>query len=314
MRQGNQYEQVHIFRYVTKGTFDAYNWSIIENKQKFISQIMTNGDVARSCEDVDEAVLNYAEMKAIASGNPLIKQKMEIDAEISRLNLLKRSYITGHYEMEKNLNQVLPERLKRLKGTVDKIQADIEMRNTNSPYITTGQIKSTDAASFSMIVNGKEYKKRKDAGEMILHLTRTIPVYQDFIFGEYAGFRLSMEKEQGSYEEVRVKLKISGNTTYTLNASLDSDTGNVSRIQNVVHNLEKYLTEYEQRIADVESEMKTSRVELAKAFPKEKELRELFEKQRELSELLYLSDQTEEQQKDGPIEVEEAVRRKHISK
>ena len=100
LRQGNMNKVVRIFRYVTKGTFDAYNWSIIENKQKFISQVMTGGEVARSCADVDEAVMNYAEMKAVASGNPLIKEKMDVDADVSKLQLLKRSFNSNKYKLE----------------------------------------------------------------------------------------------------------------------------------------------------------------------------------------------------------------------
>jgi N12 class adenine-specific DNA methylase/predicted nucleotidyltransferase len=134
LRQGNMFKEVHIFRYVTKGTFDAYNWGIIENKQKFISQIMTSGNVGRECTDVDATVLNYAQMKAAASDNPLIKEKMDVDAEVTRLELVKRSFTSNRIKYKDDYEINLPERKNKLKETIAKVSADIELRNGNPLY------------------------------------------------------------------------------------------------------------------------------------------------------------------------------------
>jgi len=172
LRQGNMNKVVRIFRYVTKGTFDAYNWSIIENKQKFISQVMTGGEVARSCADVDEAVMNYAEMKAVASGNPLIKEKMDVDADVSKLQLLKRSFNSNKYKLEMDLQKSLPEKRDNVIILIDKLKKDIDLRNQSDLYanLNIENLRSddnTESFPFSMNFNGIEITERRKAGEMI---------------------------------------------------------------------------------------------------------------------------------------------------
>ena len=126
--------EVEIFRYVTKGTFDAYNWSIIENKQKFISQVMTNGPISRNCEDIDQALMNYAEMKAIASDNPLINEKMEVDQAVMKLQLVKKSYQSNKYRLEKNLYEILPSRKEKLEVAISQMSKDIDIINKSSVF------------------------------------------------------------------------------------------------------------------------------------------------------------------------------------
>lgn len=304
LRQGNMYDKVQIFRYVTKGTFDAYNWSIIENKQKFISQVMTNGDVARTCTDIDEAVLNYAEMKAIASGDPLIKEKMEVEAEITRLNLLKRSYTSERYQLERDFKQVLPDRIERLEAAIGKFKEDIVIRDSSSifqkgmaPSSTTGSVAGGENSEeydspFVMTFRNREYTERKEVGELICNLIKQLPVDGKPVpFGEYAGFSLSAYKTTGvATSDIEAKIDISGNMKYTINASVSSDIGNVVRIQNAMKGIEKHLAEYEQRLQEAQGALVASKEEFEKPFSKENELASLLERQRELMDLLSVED------------------------
>ena len=212
LRQGNTYDFVHVIRYVTKGTFDAYNWSIIENKQKFISQIMTDGDVARSCADIDEAVLNYAEMAAIASGNPLIKEKMEVDAEVTRLQLLKKSYTATKYRLEKEYVQILPEKKEKYENLIRKVKADIALRDSSSLFMekhddSNGENEigipdalQDDAGQFLMVFNGREITERKKAGELIKNLIVKCDPDSSIDFAEYAGFTIGIVKSKSMWD------------------------------------------------------------------------------------------------------------------
>lgn len=301
LRQGNMYSDVHIFRYVTKGTFDAYNWSIIENKQKFISQVMTTGDVARTCTDVDETVLNYAEMKAIASGNPLIKEKMEVDAEVTRLNLLKRNYMSNLYRLEKNIKHVLPDQIERTESIVTRIRKDIEIRNESRLYQLTSMIQTTDISDseekddkrpFCMTYKGKEVSERKEAGELLGKLIKSVPADgTSVLFGEYAGFKISVIKSLSFLDSgIEVKFEISGNMRYTVNASNGSDIGNIIRIQNAVSGLESKLKESEQKLQEYQNALISSKEEYEKPFSKQEDLDRLLARQKELNDLLTIPD------------------------
>lgn len=308
LRQGNMYDSIHVVRYVTKGTFDAYNWSIIENKQKFISQIMTDGAVARSCTDIDEAVLNYAEMAAIASGNPLIKEKMEVDAEVTRLQLLKRSFVSSRYNLEKELKITLPERKEQQLSILAKIKADIEMRDksplfakTNTTPAILEQISETDLeqadnSEFSMMIAGQEITERKKAGELLMDMLVKCPANGERIdFAQYAGFTIGVRKKHTFYSEAEVSLLIVGNAVYTLEASMSSALGNIARIQNCVRGLETKLEEYQNRLAATEAALISAQEEFDKPFAKEEQLAQLLERQKELNE--ELMEESEEKDK-----------------
>jgi len=306
------YDKVHVLRYVTKGTFDAYNWSIIENKQKFISQVMTDGEVARSCTDIDEAVLNYAEMAAIASGNPLIKEKMEVDSEVAKLQLLKRSYTSNRYKLEKDYKEVIPNRIENYKDLIEKVKADIELRN-KSPLFSEGvatfdqsslieeigveAAAKDDTTPFAMNFQGKEIDERKKAGEMILNMVKKVPADgKTVIFGEYAGFTIGVCKRTSFMSgDVEPEIVIGGNMNYTIKPSLTSEIGTVMRIQNaIVRDLDKELRSYEMKLNEAELALEASQKEFEKPFPKEDELSKLFQRQQELVELLSDKDETEE--------------------
>ena len=161
LRQGNRNRKVKIFRYVTEGTFDAYSWQLIENKQKFISQIMTSKSPVRSCEDVDESALSYAEVKALATGNPYIKEKMDLDIQVSRLRLLKANYTSQKYRMEDNIVQHYPRQIVMVKELIEKLEQDIALYEQNA---------ATSKDKFHMQVGSGVYDTRKDAGNAIIKI------------------------------------------------------------------------------------------------------------------------------------------------
>lgn len=313
MRQGNQYHYVRVFRYVTKETFDAYNWNIIENKQRFVSQVMTNGDVARTCTDIDEAVLNYAEMAAIASGNPLIKEKMEVDSEVSRLQLLQRSFLSNRYNLETNLKQVLPDRRVKNEKLLENLKQDANLRDSsplfNAELLSHGA--NDEGAPFRMKVHGRELTDRKEAGEFILDMLKTVKTGEEPIFfGDYAGFRIGVSKNFNFLsDEAEGKIVIKGNCTYKIDASLVSGSGNTIRIQNALKGINMKIKEVEQRIQSIDEDMKSSQEEYDKPFPKKAELNKLLTRQTELNNLLTVKDKEDEvgsselKMEDGVIEM-----------
>ena len=293
LRQGNMNPKVRIFRYVTKGTFDAYNWSIIENKQKFISQVMTGGDVARTCADVDETVMNYAEMKVVASGNPLIKEKMEVDADVSRLQLLKRSFNSKKYKLERDLQHVLPEKCDNIKCIIDKLKKDIAIRNQSDLY-TSGHVEnlkeedSSEAFPFSMNFNGNEITERRKAGEMIQAMFNKITMHDPKVdFATYAGFTVGVKKTQMFINsDIVYNIVLTGNLEYTVDTINGNDIGNITRIQNAVKKLDDKLIEYQNKLEEVEASIISTKHEFEKPFVKEEELKNLLARQAELNCIL----------------------------
>ncbi len=160
LRQGNQNDTVSIFRYVTEGTFDSYSWQVIENKQKFISQIMTSKSPVRSCEDVDEAALTYAEVKALATGNPYIKEKMDLDIQVSKLKLMKANHTSQIYRLEDNIAKHYPKQIETLKERIRGFEADIETAHKHMPE---------DKESFVMKVGSRTYYDKRKRGQPLLH-------------------------------------------------------------------------------------------------------------------------------------------------
>lgn len=302
LRQGNMNKEVRIFRYVTKGTFDAYNWSIIENKQKFISQVMTGGDVARSCADVDEAVMNYAEMKAVASGNPLIKEKMDVDASVSRLQLLKRSFNSNKYKLEMDLQKVLPERRDNIKNLIDKLEKDIAIRNSSELYANMhiGDLKNEDdqeSFPFSMDFNGNIITERRKAGEMIQSMFQKISVHDPKVdFATYAGFTVGVKKTNTFMDSgIAYNIILTGNLEYTIDTIVGSDIGNITRIQNAVKKLDDKLIEYQNKLQEIDASIVSTRNEYEKPFVKEDELKALLARQAELNCLLMEKTDNEEE-------------------
>ena len=293
LRQGNMNKVVRIFRYVTKGTFDAYNWSIIENKQKFISQVMTGGEVARSCADVDEAVMNYAEMKAVASGNPLIKEKMDVDADVSKLQLLKRSFNSNKYKLEMDLQKSLPEKRDNVIILIDKLKKDIDLRNQSDLYANLNienlrNDDNTESFPFSMNFNGIEITERRKAGEMIQAMFDKITVHDPKVdFATYAGFTVGVKKTKVFFDsDIAFNIILTGNLEYTIDTMGGTDIGNITRIQNAVKKLDDKLIEYQNKLDEIEASIVSTKKEFEKPFSKEEELKKLLARQAELNCLL----------------------------
>jgi hypothetical protein len=302
-------DTVRIYRYVTKGTFDAYNWGIIENKQKFIAQVMTSGDVARSCADIDETVLNYAQMKAAASDNPLIKEKMEVDSDVTRLQLLKRNFMSSRYNLERELKNVLPEKREHLKAAIQNVTADIEMRNSSQLFKgnadNDGEVE-IEKTPFSMTFSGKEVTERKIAGEFVNDVLKKTTVHDGKVkFACYAGFDICAKKELGAFgSEVYYFLIIKGKHEYEVNVNFDGGIGSILKMQNAVRNIDRKLDEFQRRLSEVEDSINTSQLEYDKPFQKEDELQRLLVRQQELNELLYEDNESEQSIQKDDIESE----------
>jgi len=269
LRQGNTNEEINIYRYVTKDTFDAYMWSIVENKQKFISQIMTSKSVARSCEDVDETVLSYAEIKALATGNPYIKEKIDVDNEVARLTLLKTAYNNNKYKMEDNFKSKYPNLITEAKQRTDNIKKDIEIRDQNKKE------------EFEIIISNKTYDNREDAGAIIKVLSDNATSTEEKQIGRFNGFDLFIKKKHLSFNELILK----GNSTYTIELG-DSPHGNMVRLENVIKNLESNIFKLEDKIIEYNRNMEESKSEFEKPFEHEEALTEKSRRQFELDELL----------------------------
>jgi len=278
LRQGNMNSEVDIYRYVTKNTFDSYLWQIVEQKQKFISQIMTSKSVARNCEDVDETVLSYAEVKALATGNPLIKEKMDIDNEVSRLRVLKSAYDNQKYTMQDNFTFKYPKLISEAKQQLECVIKDINKRDMN---------KIND---FAITINGKLFDEREKAGTMMEALSSKIPKGEELHIGTYRGFDLMLRRNI-FYE--KVDLILHGNSKYTVELG-DSPHGNMIRIENALNNLENKLSSIEGKIEEYERNLQQSKIEYEKPFQYEEELKVKVARQFELNTLLDMNKKDEE--------------------
>ena len=282
LRQGNQNDTVSIFRYVTEGTFDSYSWQVIENKQKFISQIMTSKSPVRSCEDVDEAALTYAEVKALATGNPYIKEKMDLDIQVSKLKLMKANHTSQIYRLEDNIAKHYPKQIETLKERIRGFEADIETAHKHMPE---------DKESFVMKVGSRTYYDKKEAGTALIALCKqmnamgqTVPV------GEYAGFAMKVTFDSFNRKFV---MSLKGEISHNLEIGSDA-LGNITRINNVLENMDKELAEARTKLENVSHQLETAKIEVQKPFPAEQELKEKMERLAALDALLNMDEKGED--------------------
>lgn len=299
IRQGNRYQEVEIFRYVTKGTFDAYNWSLIENKQHFISQIMTNAKVGRKYDDIDESVLSYAEMKVVASGNPMIREKMEVDNEVVRLKSLQNSYLKEKHALQHRLERTIPEKIERLKVRIEKITKDIQKRNAHPVYQNLEK-------QFQIKIGETVYKERSEAGKHLMELMRIGKINEKCYAGEICGFVLNVEAKLSTLSGVVHVIEIEGACSYCREAS-DSETGNITRIVNLIHSLDEQLCELERELNESEKVYETTKKEYEKPFQYEKELSEKIQRQKELTELLDAEKRSRENPQEEIVPVRKAI-------
>ena len=279
LRQGNQNEKVKIFRYVTENTFDAYMWQILENKQKFISQIMTSKSPVRACEDVDDAALSYAEIKALATGNPYIREKMDLDIQVSKLKLMKANHTSQKYHLETDIAKNYPVQIAAQKEQIAGLRAD---REAVKPIL-----EEKEKDNFSMMIGGKTYTDRKEAGTAILAACAGLKaVKSNGQIGEFHGFSLN-----ASYDSFyqTYKLTIKRQCSYQIEIGKDV-LGNLQRISNALTGIEKRLTEAEQKMENLLSQLATAQEEMEKPFPKEAELTEKMERLAELNSLLNMDE------------------------
>ena len=261
VRQGNRNPQVHLYRYATEGTFDSFLWQTVENKQKFISQIMTSKSPVRSCDDVDETALSYAEIKALCAGNPLIREKMDLDIEVARLRLLKASHQSQKYQMEDRLLKYFPEQLERIRGNIAGLQADLALAKQAAP--SKGEFSG-------MKVLGYSYAEKETAGAAILSACQNLKDMQTISLGQYRGFAMSLTLENFGKDYV---LTLKGERSHRVLLGTDS-RGNLLRIDHALEQISERLSQEQSELENLERQREAAKMEAEKPFPQEAELQE----------------------------------------
>ena len=285
LRQGNRNPKVQIFRYVTEASFDSYMWQILEQKQKFISQIMTSKSPVRSCEDVDDTALSYAEIKALATGNPAIKEKMDLDIQVSRLKLLKANHTNEHYRLESDIARTYPMQITSVKERIGGLQSDLSAVKTL--HAQQEKDKESDTDSFTMTIGGKEFTDRKEAGTALIAACAGLKaVRTEGIIGEYAGFSMS-----ASFDGFRqaYMLTLKRQCSYTVEVGKDP-SGNITRIQNVLYGVERQLAESQQKLENLQGQLAAAKEEVQKPFAHEAELVEKSARLAELNAMLNMDE------------------------
>ena len=276
VRQGNKNAEVQIFRYATSGTFDSYLWQTVESKQKFIAQIMSSKSPVRSCEDVDETALSYAEIKALCAGNPLIAEKMNLDVEVAKLRMLKADHQSQHYRLEDELLKRYPEQITAATERIAGIEKDIAMyaeQNEKSTAIQesiSGNTATVTAKFPGMTVNGVEYKEKEPAAKALLESCKGVTDKKELTIGKYMGFDMSLQFD--SFNRV-INIMLRGTMTYQTDLGTDAH-GNITRINNVLNELPKRLDGAKSQLTNLYSQQEAAKLELEKPFALADELAE----------------------------------------
>nr|MCR5104996.1 DEAD/DEAH box helicase family protein [Eubacterium sp.] len=349
IRQGNMYKelgkQVKIFRYVTEGTFDSYSWQVIENKQKFIGQIMTSKSPVRSCEDVDEAALTYAEVKALCTGNPYIKEKMDLDIHVSKLKLLKANHTSQKYRLEDDISKNYPRKIADMKGRIQGYEIDIahlkeskaelaervktqeteQISFQEAEQVSIPEIRKNDAKGekseisekkdevkepFEIQIASKTYTERKEAGAALIDMCKGMKSFHDSLqVGEYHGFKLSVSFD--AFEK-KFDLAIKGAMTYHMDIGSDP-VGNMTRLNNVLSGIESKLEKAKEQLSNTETQLETAKMEVTKPFKQEEELAQKLDRLNELNALLNM-DETGNEKDEVTEEKAEDVCSEHTGK
>ena len=282
IRQGNNNPEVFIYRYVTEGTFDAYLYQLVENKQRFISQIMTSKTPVRSAEDIDETALSYAEIKSLASGNPLIIEKTELDTEVAKLKLLKQSHLSQIYAIEDKIIKYYPNEIKRLETKKLDLKEDIGLLNS---HLQTEEIKFD-----SMVIKDKTYTDRMEAGNKILEICKGMTNPEPIELGEYKGFKTSIEFDKiGRTFNLILKNKLS----YEVSLGTDP-SGNITRIDNKLKDINEILKDTITSLEDTKLQFENAKEEAKRPFKQEQELKEKSKRLDELNIKLNMNDKGKE--------------------
>ena len=260
VRQGNMNPDVQIYRYATEGTFDSYLWQTVENKQKFISQIMTSKSPVRSCDDIDEAALSYAEIKALCAGDPAIKEKMDLDVDVARLRLMKADHQSQQYRLEDRLLKYFPQEIERNKGYLSGFEQDLATASAHP---------LPEKDFIGMTIGGETFTEAKDAGEAILDACKHVSNEKDHALGEYRGFSMSV-----MYNPLSQMYQLTLKGAMSHQVELGSDPrGNITRIDNALAGIPRRIQNVENKLNDLNQQMSTAKAELGKPFPQEDELK-----------------------------------------
>ena len=292
VRQGNKNKKVDIIRYVTEGTFDAYLYQVIENKQKIISQIMTSKNPVRAVEDVDATALSYAEIKALAAGNPFIKEKMDLDIQVSKLQLLKQSYLSQKYEMEDKVMTYFPQQIKQQEKWIAEYTEDLAHVKAHTPK---------DRETFPpMQIQGTVYADKKEAGQALIAACKAMKSPEPVVLGAYRGFGMELSYNTFSKEFV-VELK--GQRSYPV--ALGTDIyGNITRIDNEIEKIPDRLVHCQERLETLKEQLETAKLEVQKPFAQEEELQQ---KTARLGELNVMLDMDKKEHPILDVEPDESV-------
>ena len=301
VRQCNENPEVEIYSYVTEQTFDAYLYQLVENKQKFIGQIMTSKSPVRSAEDVDEQALSYAEIKALATGNPHIKEKMDLDVAVSKLKLLKQNHLSQRYSLEDRIIKFYPQQIKQGEERIAGYNADIERAKENT---------FLNSDNFSpMVIEDVTYDEKKGAGSAILVACKAMTSPDPKLIGSYRGF--NMELSFNSFEKEYV-LTLVGSLRHSV--SLGADIyGNITRLDNLISSMPDKLKACEERLADTKVQLENAKAEVERPFPQEEELSQKMERLAELNALLDM-DHTDNEIVEGEPDVAVVAERKVVEK
>ena len=293
IRQGNMNKEVKVFNYVTEGTFDAYLWQTLENKQRFISQIMTSKSPVRSCEDVDEQALSYAEIKALCAGNPLIKEKMDLDVQVAKLKVLKADHQSQKFRLQDKLLTKFPADIQEANAHIAGLKADAQLAAAHP---------QGKEEFCGMVIKGVAYDEKKTAGERLVLACSELPNAEEKVIGSYRGFELSLRFD-AFRTEYQALLK--GQRKYTVPLGNDP-LGNIIRLDNSLNNFPERITAAENELTTLHQQQAAAQIEVEKPFPQEEELAEKSARLAELNAQLDVDEknhepeQDEEEQEDAP--------------
>ena len=261
IRQGNENPKVNIYTYVTENTFDSYLYQLVEGKQKFIGQIMTSKSPVRSAEDIDETALSYAEIKALCSGNPHIKEKMDLDIEVQKLKLLRSNHMSQRYALEDQLVRKFPNEIATMHQWIDGLEADMALLKGNT---------QPNADGFCpMVIDGQTYTEKKAAGTALLEACNALTSTDPVSLGSYRGFRLTL-----CFDSFEKLFKISMQGTLTYKVGLGTDVfGNIQRMDNLLESMPTRQLDYKEKLKNLEIQVEIAKQEVEKPFPREEELK-----------------------------------------
>ena len=298
IRQGNMNKEVKVFNYVTEGTFDAYLWQTLENKQRFISQIMTSKSPVRSCEDVDEQALSYAEIKALCAGNPLIKEKMDLDVQVAKLKVLKADHQSQKFRLQDKLLTKFPADIQEANAHIAGLKADAQLAAAHP---------QGKEEFCGMVIKGVAYDEKKTAGERLVLACSELPNAEEKVIGSYRGFELSLRFDtfRSEYQAI-----LKGQRKYTVPLGTDP-LGNIIRLDNSLNNFPERINSAENELATLHQQQAAAQIEVEKPFPQEEELSEKSARLAELNAQLDVDEKNHEPEQDEE-EPEEAPRRPSV--